>query len=199
MHSLTERNSDSDKMYGYLWEESNRRVELFSRVFTCIFLGFVGGAFMCALFVANTIGTGAWIVGFSGMFLIAIIVIAWWRTPDLNATYCFSEKQISTHSRQKKYEKIALWDEIVDVVDVVCVMSHSLYTRVCSSYILLMKKSHIELIELGILAADFEKHKVMYSYLYRQPDIIAIPKTEEAVSFIERFKTIKRNGGQTNY
>lgn len=191
MHNLTKSNADSNKLYGYLWEESTRRMEIFTWVFGSIFLGIIGCIFMCALFVARTIGIGAWIVGLSGVFFIAIIIIAWWRTPDLNATYCLSEEQISTHPRQKKHEKIASWDEIVDVAEVDCVMTRGMYYHASSSYILLMKKSHIELIELGILVADLEKHKVMYSYLYRQPDIIAIPKTDEAVRFIARFKTIR--------
>ena len=186
MNNLNKLDKKPAELHGYLLEKSIRKMEIFKWIFGSIFIGIIGSGFMCALFVAKTIGTGAWIVGFSGVFLIATMIIAWWREPDLNATYCFSEEQVSTHSRQKKYEKIALWDEIVNVAEVDCVMIRGMYYRVSSSYILLMKKSHIELIELGILATDFVKQKMMYSYLYRQPDIIAIPKTEEVVRFIER-------------
>lgn len=182
MHSLIETGRESNEIRGYLWDESKRKSDFTLMRVSDIVVGGVGSVFLLVFFTHPY----AWILGLSGLFFLVYIVIYRYRSPDINATFSMSELGVVTFSRQKKYNKNFTWDEIVDITEIVVVQSAANFCH-HSDYILLMKKPHAELNVL--IATDKEYAMERYGYLYRHPDIIAIPKTEETVRYIEQIKT----------
>ena len=90
--------------------------------------------------------------------------------------------------KKKKYEKYFLWEEVVEVREIIVLTRYDYHTPCLFRYLAIMRKPQEE---LNLMCAR-EKRDAYETYraLFQNQDIIAIPKTDMAVQFIERFKHI---------
>lgn len=182
-----------DELRGYLLEEKLRADRLQIIKYLPLF-GSISTGVPC-LIVASIEEGIVFGIKFS-LILIAIMylfckglsLLAERLGQDHDASFCINPDGISTTVRKKKYEQQFSWNEIVEVSEIVTEHTVSRSEVRKLPYLVLAKKP---LRELNLLiAADAEHAMESYGYLYCHPDLIAIPKTEEAVQYIGRFHKI---------
>lgn len=184
----------TDELRGYLWEERARKerneVAKFLPIFAAILSGIVG--LICFSMVEGIVfGIKGSLIMMASVFIFGKVVF--WLAAQLgldqDASFCLNYDGISTTARRKKHEQRFTWNEVVEVSEIIAIIPKDRFSSWKISYIVLSKKPLRELQLL--IAADAEHAAEQYTYLYRHPELIAIPKTEEAVSYIERFHKIK--------
>ena len=183
----------TDELRGYLLEETTRKDQLELMKYMPLFgTILIGAVCLICLSVEEGIvfGIKAMLVAMVSTYLFFKGLKLWIDRLglDLDASFCINSDGISTTVRRKKYEQKFAWSEIAEAAEIIA--GYTMGKSECRyiPYIALAKKP---LRELNLLiAADAEHAMESYGYLFCHPDLIAIPKTEEAVQYIERFRKI---------
>lgn len=140
-----------------------------------------------AMFAVITLFTSAWGMGVFLLLLLAALIHVIYDSDD-EPTYRLTDEGAEMRSKRKKYCRSYTWDEVVDVCEIL-MEYYKGRSRYTIPYIAIMRRPRVE---LNINIANSREYAAeQYVDIRRNLDIIAIPKTEETVSFISQFKTIQ--------
>lgn len=175
-------NTRQTELCGHLTEASARELFMACKPLGKLFCG------ICAVIAVIALLVPVWRKMCIPVILVLLPLGILLCLCDDDPTYLLNQSGAVINSKRKKYVHNFSWDEIVDVCEIL-VKIPQIRTQITTTYIAMMRKTHTE---LNINIANCREYAAEdFGYILSHPDIIAVPRTEEAVRFIEQFKTIK--------